>query len=548
MRKKLLDTTIIIGVALFFFPSVSSAQNIQNLQKLNRSELEVLCDKKDDKIVAATSCLMLGSSWYNGEGGPQDFPKARGYFEKACDLDEFMGCFHLANMCIRGSGGPKDPYRARALLEKTIAIEKNIEQMFLQNNQDVPSQVFTVGYVTLGIMYLMGDGGLVDTAKAKGLFGEACNRQDERGCVYESLMWREGWGGPQDHVRAKELAEQACKRNDGIGCFLIGSFWQEGIGGEKNIAKAREAYSKGCELKNVSSCYELARLFRKGDGGPVNLPKARELFSKACSSNIPGACLSLAEMWYKGEGGEKEIARSQEFLDKAVLFSTGAICQNTAPLWGRGDSCTKSISSFPEDLLAACNSGFAFACRTINATSSISPSREEPSSFKNEEPKEKLQVEEKKESHRSGMSETEKLLLYETQKVPVAGPFCANFFIGGLLNIGGIGSFIQGDVGGGVAALLGQWAGVGMWVGGLFAEDPTLALGLIIGGAVLDGVFWIFSLIRVPVYADSENEKLKKRIWEKDGAQFVVYPIVFAQNLPTGQQGTYYGLGVSWSW
>ncbi|GAA9421284.1 hypothetical protein BTM429_02910 [Helicobacter pylori] len=52
----------------------------------------------------------------------QDFSKAKGYFEKACDLNNGGGCSFLGGLYYNGDGVKQDSKKAAALFEKACKL------------------------------------------------------------------------------------------------------------------------------------------------------------------------------------------------------------------------------------------------------------------------------------------------------------------------------------------------------------------------------------------------------------------------------------------
>ncbi|GAA7455480.1 hypothetical protein Yangon222_04600 [Helicobacter pylori] len=52
----------------------------------------------------------------------QDFSKAKGYFEKACGLNNGMGCKNLGVLYYNGDGVKQDSKKAVALFEKACKL------------------------------------------------------------------------------------------------------------------------------------------------------------------------------------------------------------------------------------------------------------------------------------------------------------------------------------------------------------------------------------------------------------------------------------------
>ena len=120
----------------------------------------------------------------------------------------------------------------------------------------------------------------------------------------------------------------------------------------------------------------------------------------------------------------------------------------------------------------------------------------------------------------------ERTLLYEAYKKSTTAPLLLNLFIG-MFGVGGIGSFVQGDMTGGTVAICGQFGGeillfAGLAIiasnrGGVYTVDMsapaniTAAIFEVVGGAATLG-FWIFGLVRPFQYAGTYNEKLKSAL------------------------------------
>ncbi len=62
--------------------------------------------------------VLLGIKSYE----KQDFSKAKGYFEKACDLNNGGGCSNLGVLYYNGDGVKQDSKKAAALFEKACKL------------------------------------------------------------------------------------------------------------------------------------------------------------------------------------------------------------------------------------------------------------------------------------------------------------------------------------------------------------------------------------------------------------------------------------------
>ncbi|WP_029953150.1 tetratricopeptide repeat protein [Helicobacter pylori] len=97
--------------------------------------------------------VLLGIKSYE----KQDFSKAKGYFEKACDLNNGGGCNGLGVLYNKdGQGVEKDLIKAAYLYSKACELKEGD------------------GCGALGGLYYNGDGVKQDSKKAVALFEKAC--------------------------------------------------------------------------------------------------------------------------------------------------------------------------------------------------------------------------------------------------------------------------------------------------------------------------------------------------------------------------------------
>ncbi|ETZ17177.1 hypothetical protein BDCR2A_01898 [Borrelia duttonii CR2A] len=102
-----------------------------------------------------------------------------------------------------------------------------------------------------------------------------------------------------------------------------------------------------------------------------------------------------------------------------------------------------------------------------------------------------------------------KMLFYKANKKDVLAPFLLNFFFGF-----GIGSFVQGDITGGLLVLGSEILGLGLVVSGMCLRSPGTPLGfslISLGGITLFATR-IAEMIIPFTYASSYNKKLQEKL------------------------------------
>ncbi len=94
----------------------------------------------------------------------QDFSKAKGYFEKACDLNNGGGCGALGDLYDDGKGVEKNLTKATQFYSKACELKEGD------------------GCGALGVLYYNGDGVKQDSKKAVALFEKACKLGYKKAC------------------------------------------------------------------------------------------------------------------------------------------------------------------------------------------------------------------------------------------------------------------------------------------------------------------------------------------------------------------------------
>ncbi|GHQ51984.1 tetratricopeptide repeat protein [Helicobacter pylori] len=122
-------------------------------------------------------CVLIGGGGLMAEPNPeelvllgiksyekQDFSKAKGYFEKACDLNNGRGCNGLGVLYKDGQDVEKNLKKAAHFYSKACELKEGD------------------GCGALGALYYNGDGVKQDSKKAVALFEKACKLGYKKAC------------------------------------------------------------------------------------------------------------------------------------------------------------------------------------------------------------------------------------------------------------------------------------------------------------------------------------------------------------------------------
>lgn len=128
--------------------------------------------------------VKLGLLYDLGGGVPQDYGKARRWYERAADQSDAMAQVHLGKLYLLGQGVPKDYVQARQWFEQAAA----------QGNAEAQTN--------LGALYEFGDGVLQDYAMARQWLEKSAAQGEAMAQIRLGTLYLRGKGVPKDDVRS----------------------------------------------------------------------------------------------------------------------------------------------------------------------------------------------------------------------------------------------------------------------------------------------------------------------------------------------------------
>lgn len=174
-------------------------------------EMQKFCENGDANI-----CYALGKM--NERSGAlkqnKNTPESRMYYKKAaaiyqkeCDVESnFVSCTVLGNMYINDQGVGSDHFKAKDYFVKACENEEY------------------EGCVGLGKLHLSGISARKDANMAKKYFSDACDKKNQNGCLFLAQMYEKGEGISKNKKQAKEYYGKACDYNSRIGCAKYAEF------------------------------------------------------------------------------------------------------------------------------------------------------------------------------------------------------------------------------------------------------------------------------------------------------------------------------------
>jgi TPR repeat protein len=202
----------------------------------------------------------LGWVYDTGRGVPQDYAKAREWYEKAGDSYAMNS---LGVLYENGRGVPQDFGKAREWYEKAVAAD----------NSDAMRNL--------------------------------------------GLLYKNGWGVPQDYTKARECFEQAAVAGNMDAMNSLGVLYETVL---KDYTKAREWYEKAAAGGNQTAMNNLGMLYENSRGVPQDYAKAREWYEKAAGDGDETARrrLELLPIIQAKSAGEyaKALRLQESFAEK----------------------------------------------------------------------------------------------------------------------------------------------------------------------------------------------------------------------------------------
>ncbi len=242
----------------------------------------------------------LGGLYVLGEGVPQDYTKARQWFEKAAAQGHAEAQYNLGKLYANGKGVPQDYAKARQWFEKAAA------------------QGYAEAQVSLGRLYHNGKGVPQDYAVARSWFEKAAALGNVDTQLFLGYLNAKGEGVPQDYTKARQWWEKAAAQGDASAQVILGMLYANGQDVPQDYAKARQWYEKAAAQGDAVAQYNLGGLYAKGEGVPQDLAKSLQWMEKAADKGYAMAQHVLGGLYANGYLVPRDFVRAYMWYDLAV--------------------------------------------------------------------------------------------------------------------------------------------------------------------------------------------------------------------------------------
>lgn len=287
----------------------------------------------------------VGRMFFEGRGVERSLSSAEEWYRKAADQGQAAAQFNLALLLVT------DPARSTEgldLLKKSATAGNSEAQM------------------TIGELYLRGNGVTQDFATAKGWFEKAA-AQGEGGAYFAlGQMYEGAVGVSKDTKKALDNYESGAKR-DHMPCLLrLAAIYSNGIEGvEKNTDKAKEWLKMGADKETTSTVctLNLGLLYEVVEN---KLDEAAKYYKLAAEKGDATAQTKLGIMYTEGKGVEaKDAKKAFEWFEKAAKAGAPAAMYSVANSYEKGEGTAANPKEAVKYLTAAGVGGFGPAMRDL---------------------------------------------------------------------------------------------------------------------------------------------------------------------------------------
>lgn len=301
--------TLLMPATLSAQPLPSATGPVSSQQEDSLMRIKKAAEAGDPKALTR-----VGSWYYTGEHGEQDYAKALQYYTKAAEKGEVAAIGNIGYLYRYGLGVPKDSVRAMNQFLESINKGNTpllTKMTALADNGDLFACIlvgkkYTGGMIRnfeKGIPYLQKAAdkedinGIRELAIAllnnhKGgaaftLFEKGAQRDDLTCIYYCGRMLRDGGMGVySDPQRGIEYLEEAAKRDFPAAFYQLGQAYLKGLGVDENVDTARRYFRLGAYHLNYNSAFNLAKSLTTN---PADFDYAVDLFCAAVPRGHQGA-------------------------------------------------------------------------------------------------------------------------------------------------------------------------------------------------------------------------------------------------------------------
>ena len=290
-------------------------------------EMAVYYFRKAAKEGDSQGEYLLGKSYYEGLGIPNDYQSAKKWFELSMEHGNAYAMEKLAKMYHYGIGIEKDMMKAMQLYTKAadagngIAM-KELGKAFHTGDLGVQNEERSVKYFGLAF---------------DELYEKAMGKNDGMAQYELGRSYFEGVGVRKNYSQAVKFFLRAMKNHNADAYNAMGLCYQTGLGVKENAQKSFELQLKGAELGSPCAMYNTAQNYYLGNGTEPDVEKYKKWVHMAADAGYVAAQESIGHDYWVGENCEQNIDLARKWFEKAVVGGSLRALAYLGTLYVSGD-------------------------------------------------------------------------------------------------------------------------------------------------------------------------------------------------------------------
>jgi TPR repeat protein len=202
----------------------------------------------------------------------------------------------LGEAYAQGAGVPQDYHRARAWFERAAA----------QGNRLAQS--------ALGTIFLRGSGVPKDLREAANWYRKAAETGDPDSAWYLSQMYEKGQGVEPDKAQSLKWLQRAADAGQRDAQNQLAFAYFNGVGMEKDRAKGVAYLERSAVAGNTLAQATLGALYSSGEGVPKDDSKALEWLTKSALAGNSSGQFNLGLLYSEGQGVNRDRVEAYKWL------------------------------------------------------------------------------------------------------------------------------------------------------------------------------------------------------------------------------------------
>ena len=308
------------------------------------------------------ACFRLGKALHQGKLMPLDATRGLALLEKACTLRDGNGCLFLGSIY-------KDDKRGLPYLDKACEAGSATGCTSLgERDKARAAELFAKACTGNDALGCARSGGIAKTAgrlaDAVAAFERACELEHRQSCADAGALRASG-KGVVDLAKARALYADACDEGLPAGCAAFAELMATDRGGARNWGKAVELARKACTLGEKAKCPQADKLQRTPPNGACTTIEACRAL---CGEKITKSCSKLA-LLIEQPGDEESCSDADSVRRDNCENGDGASCT----LAGHREAGAAYAAKWYD---LACKAGDAEGCALLDYTLLDSTSRQ----------------------------------------------------------------------------------------------------------------------------------------------------------------------------